>query len=252
MLAARASLVRGLVLALGTGVACTSSEEPEDSDPTVEAPPDIGWPLPRLCVAPPGLGSPATIEDVVALVDALPKPTSLPCVLESLDRPLSLYATTSTAGAQPATGPQNPRIFLVRGDLVMSVVPEGEASATLELSYAIGERRSIKAELVFPVSDALTPSAPYDQVVLGAGTSCGLCHGGETRVTTIDFATAWASDVFQDEPEQALSLSFLRQIAIDCEHDATPDRCATLDALLGHGEVVPGDLPRDALICRPL
>lgn len=244
----------GLLGPLGIGVvlglACAPDEEAgEDAEPVVQ--PDVGWPLPRTCEAPPGLGRPATIEELVALVDALPRPISLPCLLESLDRPLAVYATTSTAGAQPASGPENPRIFVLEGDLAMSLVLEGEHAATLELGYAIGERRSIKAELAFPVEGMLAPSAPYEQVQLGEGTSCGLCHGGETRVSEIDFASAWASDMFQDEPDQALSLAFLRQSAIDCDHEAQPERCGMLDAIFGHGDVVPGDLARDALVCHP-
>ncbi|MEM9457358.1 MAG: hypothetical protein AAGF11_24475 [Myxococcota bacterium] len=209
------------------------------------------WPLPRTCPPPPGLGRPATIEQVVDLVNALPKPTSLPCLLESLERPLAIYASTSTAGAQPATGPHNPRIFVLMGDLVMSVVSEGEARQTLELGLAIGERRSIKAELVFPVEGMLGPEAPYEQVEFGVGTSCGVCHGAEAQVSTIDVATAWASDVFQDDPDQELSLSFLRQSARDCDPQAEPERCEMLGAIFGHGEVDAGDLARDALICRP-
>lgn len=234
------------------GLACAADDAPEDLESTSSTVLDLGWSVPRTCEPPPGLGRPATIEDVVALVNALPKPTSLPCVLESLERPLSLYATTSTAGAQPASGPENPRIFVFSGNLVMSVVPQGEASATLELAYAIGDRRSIKAELAFPIDEALAPSAPYDQVDFGGGSSCGVCHGGESRVESIDFATAWASDVFQDEPDQALSLSFLRLSARECDPAAEPERCAMLDAIFGHGEVVPGDLARDSIICRPL
>jgi hypothetical protein len=249
----RRLLRTGWPLLLGMVLSCSADDASEPEDPEPSPPSDTPWPLPRTCVAPSGLGSPATIDDVVALVNALPRPTSLPCVLESLDRPLSLYASTSTAGAQPASGPENPRIFLLRGDLVMSVILEGEARATLELAQAIGDRRSIKAELGFPVDEALPPSAPYDRVRFGvAGTSCGLCHGNEARVSSIDFASAWASDVFQDEPEQALPLGFLRQSALDCDHAATPERCERLDAIFGHGDVVPGDLARDALICHPL
>lgn len=233
-------------------LSCAVDEPPDGSDPDPEhsLPP---WPLPRTCVPPEGLGAPSTIEDLVALVNALPKPTSLPCLLESFDRPLSVYATTSVAGAQPAAGPENPRIFLFIGDLTMSVVLEGEASRTLEMSYAIGDRRSIKAEVSFPVHDALPPSAPYDQIEFGNGTSCGLCHGGETRVDSIAFATAWASDAFQDEPEQALPFSFLRQSAIDCDPEVEGEagRCEMLDAIFGHGDVEPGDLARDSLICHP-
>jgi hypothetical protein len=255
MLTGRRPLHGKWPLLLAIALSCAGDpgdpDDPDAPDDPTEDPAPIE-PLPRACEPPPGLASPATIEDVVLLVNALPKPTSLACVLESLDRPLAVYASTSTAGAQPVTGPHSPRIFLFRGDLVMSVVLEGETSATLELAHAIGERRSIKAELAFPVDQALAPSAPYDQVQLGAGTHCGLCHGAEARVESIDFATAWASDAFQDEPDQALSLAYLRQSALDCDHEAEPQRCKMLDAIFGHGEVVPGDLARDSLICHPL
>jgi hypothetical protein len=239
----------GWVLGLGMVLACAPDDEPADSDPTEPAEPP--WPLPRTCEAPAGLGAPETIEDLVALVDALPKPTSLPCLLESLDRPIAMYATTSVAGAQPSSGPDNPRIFLLRGGLTMSLILEGEASRTLELSSAIGDHRSIKAELSFPVDRALAPSAPYDQVEFGAGTGCGLCHDAEERVESIDFATAWSSQVFQDDPDQGLSLTYVRQNAIDCDHEAEPGRCEMLDALFGHGEVVHGDLDRGAYVCHP-
>ncbi|MEX1363953.1 MAG: hypothetical protein AB1Z98_12555 [Nannocystaceae bacterium] len=238
-------LLCAAVLACDDGTPMPAESDDEGSEPPA-------WPLPRECVAPEGLGRPASIEQVVALVNALPKPTTLPCVLESLDRPLQLYASTSTAGAQPADGPDSPRIFLFEGPLAMSVVPRGTGSETLELSSAIGDRLSIKAELLFPVDEMLADSAPYDQVDLGEGSTCGTCHGSETRVDTIDFADAWASDMYQDEPEQALSLSFLRQSALDCNRQDDPQRCEMLDALFGHGDVVPGDLARDSLVCRAL
>lgn len=237
---------RGWLLASTLALSC-AEPEPAPDDPSAEPP----WPLPRTCEPPPGLGSPATIEELVALVDALPRPTTLPCVIESLDRPLSLYASSSEAGAQPALGIDSPRIFVFSGALTMSVTLHGDHE-TLEIAQAIGDRRSIKAELSFPIDEPLAPSAPYDAVALGGGTSCGLCHGGETQVASITHATAWASDVYQDEPEQAVSVSFLRQHAIACDHEAEPGRCEMLDAIFGHGEVVQGDLDREALICRPL
>lgn len=235
-----------LVLSCVAGLSCSGADDGAEAGGA-----DSPWPLPRTCVPPPGMGSPSTIEELVALVNALPKPTSLACVLESLDRPLAMYASTSVASAQPASGPENPRIFLFRGDLTMSVLVEGEASDALELAYAVGERRSIKAELVFPVAETLAPSAPYDQVAVSGGTVCGVCHGAELPVAEIDFAQAWASDVFQDEADSSLSRSYLRQLALDCDHEAQPERCEMLDAIFGHGEIEPGDLPRDSLICRP-
>lgn len=240
-----------LVVVLGCAEAPADPGGSDSGD--APEPADLPWPLPRTCVAPAGLGRPSTIDAVVELVNALPKPTSLPCVLESLDRPLSVYASSSTAGAQPATGPDNPRIFVLEGDLVMSVVPAGDAAETLELALAIGERLSIKAELSFPEDEVLAAGAPYSRVSLGVGTSCGLCHGNEVLAGALDDGTRmWASDVLQDEGGQAVSLSFLRQNALDCDHDATPDRCAMYDALFGHGEVVPGDLDRTALLCQHL
>lgn len=227
-------------------VASCADPDPAQDDGELES----RWPLPRTCVPPPELARPATIDGVVELVNALPKPTTLPCFLESLERPLSIYASTSTGGAQPASGPGSPRIFVFRGDLVMSIVPEGTGSHTLELSQAIGNRMSIKAELEFPVEQTLARSAPYDQVDLGGGSTCGTCHDSETQVDSIDFATAWASDAYQDEPELGLSLAFLRQNALDCDPEAEPQRCGMLDAVFGHGDVEPGDLDRDSIICR--
>lgn len=238
-----------------TPASCVDDQQAPDTTATGvdTAEPESRWPLPRTCVAPEGLGRPSTIEQVVELVNALPKPTTLPCVVESLERPLSLYASTSVAGAQPASGPQNPRIFLFFGDLTMSVVAEGEARGTLELSYALAQedRQSIKAELVFPLDEVVPQSAPYEQVDVGEGTICGICHGNEARVESIDFAEAYSSDIYQDDPEYSLPLSFIRQVALDCDPEDSAMRCEMLDAVFGHGDVEPGDLRRNSIICRP-
>ncbi|MCX4247421.1 hypothetical protein [Paraliomyxa miuraensis] len=248
MRVSRGACARGWLLGLALALACTDDGGSDGVDDASDEPP---WPLPRTCVPPPGMGSPVDIEELVALVDALPKPTSLACVLESLDRPLSLYASSSVAGAQPALGIDNPRLFLLTGDLTLSMTLHG-THEVLEIAQAIGDRRSIKAELLFPVDEPLAPSAPYDAVAFGSnGTACGLCHGEETRVAEIDYTTAWASDAYQDDPEQTVSVSFLRQHAIECDHEANARRCERLDALFGHGEVVQGDLDRESLICHP-
>src|SRR5687768_10615887 len=43
---------------------------------------------------------PRSIQEMVDVVNALPKPVELPCLLESLPRPLEVYATLSTLSAQ--------------------------------------------------------------------------------------------------------------------------------------------------------
>jgi hypothetical protein len=43
---------------------------------------------PQTCFAPAGLEQPGTIADVVAILNALPKPVSVGCLLQTFPRPL--------------------------------------------------------------------------------------------------------------------------------------------------------------------
>ena len=61
----------------------------------------------------PALGSPDSIGDAVALINALPKPLTIACFVSALNRPLNLNLTTSTISVQPAIGVSNPRIFII-------------------------------------------------------------------------------------------------------------------------------------------
>ncbi len=68
------------------------------------------------CRAPAGVSnSPRTIDETVTLINALPKPLSLPCFLESLARPLEISASYGVFSAQPAKGIRSPRIFVISG-----------------------------------------------------------------------------------------------------------------------------------------
>ncbi|UJR81524.1 hypothetical protein [Sandaracinus amylolyticus] len=197
----------------------------------------------RRCVAPAGVsGSPRTIADVVALIDALPPPVTIPCVLESLDRPLYVEATSSRLSAQPAVGERSPRIFLFFGDLVISVVPEGLGAPLLEMSEFVDTTRSRKAELAFPVSLPLSEAAPYER--LGStGTLCGGCHGREVRDEII--AGAFVSLALRPHDEHLVAIDRVRSEWLACR--AEDERCAMLDALFGRGAVVhqgfPPELP---------
>src|SRR4051794_26926429 len=74
---------------------------------------DAGIDAADRCVAPAGTtSSPQTIADVVELLNAMPKPVSLPCFLSTLARPLEVHATLSVTSAQPAVGKRSPRIFI--------------------------------------------------------------------------------------------------------------------------------------------
>jgi hypothetical protein len=209
------------------------------------------------CRPPAGLsGSPRTIEEAVTLLNALPKPTSIACFLESLDRPLYASATRNVISAQPAFSAASPRIFLRLGQLVLSVVPEGEGSRLLEFSYLIeGDARSIKAELGLPLTDAVPASAPYEHVlptdpagIARGGTVCGGCHAQEQRVQTIPFATAFSSVALRPNPSHLVSLDALTQAQKSCDARAQPERCAMLTALFDHGPVLQAEFPTTMVI----
>jgi hypothetical protein len=210
-----------------------------------------------VCQPPPGVsGSPRTIEEAVALLNALPKPTSIACFLESLDRPLYASATSNIISAQPAFSTASPRIFLRLGQLVMSVVPEGEGSPLLEFSYLLDdETRSIKAELRLPLTEAVPAAAPYQHVLptdaaglARGGTVCGGCHAPEEHVPSIQFATAYASLAFRPNPSKQVSIESLAQAQKSCDALSQPERCAMLKALFAHGAVVEATFPNTMAI----
>lgn len=225
---------------------CAEEAEPgDDSEGVAE------WDVPRDCPPPDGITeAPRSIEEVVALVNALPKPTTLSCYLQALPRPIALYATTSTFSAQPAGGPSDPRIFVFADALSQSVVPSGPGAVLLELGVFTSPTRSIKAEIEFPVEAALLPADPYEQVRVGSGTNCGVCHLDEYASPDVTVTTAYASQALQPPPEDGVSLSLVRQYARDCDADATPERCSILTGLFAHGDTTTAEFPAEATVCR--
>lgn len=198
------------------------------------------------CAPPPGVsGSPRTIEEAVQLLNALPKPTSVACFVESLDRPLAAHATSSDFSAQPAFSETSPRVFLRIDRLWVSVVMDGESSYLIEFSFLQEDNvMTIKGELEAPFQEALAPSAPYDRVKYnGGGTVCGLCHFDEVKVDSIEFAEVFASTAFRPRPESHVSLEALRAEANACNWDVEPHRCEMLSALFAGGAVEEVEFP---------
>ncbi len=183
-------------------------------------------------------GTPQTIEEALVLMNALPKPTTLACFLESLERPLSLYMTSSGASLQPSPGARSPRTFIVNGPLVMSIVFEGEAAAALELGYRTSAARSIKTEILFPLQREVAMTNLFDRVQSGTGTMCGACHAGEIRTGHEAFPMdVFESDVIVPSSLFEVELESLRAEAASCDVAAEERRCKMLDAVFGHGEV---------------
>ena len=124
------------------------------------------------CGVPLGVAlAPSSIQDVVTLINALPKPLTLSCYLKVLQRPLAVNATLSKQGIQKASGPENPRIFIASGALISAILPHGDNSNLLALSELIDATMSVKGEIRFPVQKSLTADGhtnrPYVRTATG-------------------------------------------------------------------------------------
>jgi hypothetical protein len=193
------------------------------------------------CTAPDGVSaSPRSIEEAVALMNALPKPTTVACLLQSLRRPLEIYATRSELSAQPAAGEHNPRTFIVLGSLVVSVVPAGPSRDLVELGYRTSPARSIKAEIAFPLTRGLVAADLINRVQTGRVSMCAGCHVDERRVAEGIFTGTeggFESGVIPPLFVHEIELESYRAEAADCDPAVDPERCTMLEALFGFGEV---------------
>ena len=207
----------------------------------VEEPQPAEQPAASRCSTPNGVnGRPTTFEDAVILMNTLPRPTTLACFIEALSRPLQVYMTESDQSLQPSPGPESPRIFIVNEPLVMSIVPAGSAAVTLELGLRTQPRRSIKTEIVFPLTRDVTFDTFFDEVLNGAVTRCSACHTSETKV--FDPALnieVFESDIYEPFSVYDVDLETVRTARAACDATAEPERCALLGALFDHGDVVP-------------
>ncbi len=207
--------------------------------------PDAG--PPARCVAPDGAPTaPQTIADVVTLINALPSPVTIPCFLQALARPLKMHATVSLISAQPSAGARSPRIFLFSDGMRISIVPAGAGSPLLEMGEIRDEERSLKGEILFPVTTPLSPQAPFERILFTANiTRCGFCHPVEQPDPTITFASAFTSVALRPLETYAVSVDSLSNELATCDPTAEPDRCAMLQALFDQGVPIEQPFPPD-------
>lgn len=215
-----------------------SSGAPSPDVPVEDATPRPAS-LPCQPIDPEVTTDPQTIEEAIELINALPKPLTVGCFVESLSRPLAVNGTTSVFSAQPAAGDQNPRLFLMRGNLVISVVPGGTAQPLVEFGEFTGDTQTqtLKGELHFPIEGPLTTFDPFEQVLFreGEASVCGFCHSGEHPSPTID--GAFVSDALRPAYWTVVDLEWLEYLWRSCDEALEPDRCAILDGVFGRGEV---------------
>jgi hypothetical protein len=220
-------------------VGCGAPSSDPTSDPSSDPDPPVGRSPTPGCRAPAGVSnSPHTIAETLTLINALPKPLSLPCFLESLARPLAISATNSVFSAQPANGVRSPRIFVFQDPTWLSIVPEGDGARLLEFGEQRPQFRSLKGEIVFPVSTRLEASAPFEHLLFAPElTTCAGCHAAETQESEISGVRTFVSQALRPRSQDLVSAASLRHELEICDRAREPQRCAMLDGLLGWGEV---------------
>ena len=212
------------------------------AEPSASADPDE-LPMSAACEAP-GRGAPETISEALALLDALPSPVSVACVIESLDRPLRVVATRGTVSAQPAASEASPRIFVLSGHLTMSIVPDGRGREVLEFGESDGAGQSVKGELFMPVETPVAPGKPFDHLRYNEHvTVCGLCHRDERLHPAAHHPNAYISVAFRPLPRELVTLPHLRAEADACDPSTEAERCEILSAVFDHGEVEAASFP---------
>ncbi len=213
-------------------------EPPAEVEPMGPVPPAVD---PSICQPPSGVsGRPRNLSQAISLINSLPRPTTLPCFLQALERPLQVYMTRSDQSLQPSPGARSPRTFIVNEPLVMSIVFEGDAQVTLELGYRTAEARSIKTELVFPLRSDVTVANMFDEVMNGRVTRCSACHTSESELFNDEIqANVFESDTYAPFEVYEVDVESVRGENASCDKAAEPARCALLSALFDHGDVVP-------------
>lgn len=184
------------------------------------------------------LSDPQSIEELVTLINSLPKPLTGECLVKSLKRPLYVNATASKLSAQPAGSYGSPRIFIFKGDLIISVVGTGEGSKLLEFSEVVSPTKSIKGEVVLPIENELARTDPFVRINISNRTTCSGCHGSEQLVNTIDGVAVYSSIAFRPFPQDDVSVEYLRENHYLCQSQKnTSQNCNFLKGLFSYGEV---------------
>jgi hypothetical protein len=196
---------------------------------------------PNACATPKDVsGRPTTIAEAMILMNSLPRPTTLACFLQALERPLSIYATSSSQSLQPSPGARSPRTFIINKPLVMSIVFDGAADIALELGFRTTENRSVKTEIHFPLTKDVTYANLFNEVMQGDNaTRCSACHTAETSTLTPTLPMGvFESDILRPYDNLEVGVDALRGERASCDAAAEPERCALLSAFFDFGDVV--------------
>ena len=240
MRAVASNLSRLMVLCVPLAAGCSPSDSPPGTahrggaGPVFDDPDDD----PRRCK--PGIGttgSPRTIEQAVALANSLPFPVTAECFVEALDRPLPIEATSSQSSVQPAVGARSPRVFAWPSEsLIVALAVDGNGRDLIEFGELLSRRRSIKAELAFPLEARATTEQAHARVrneEFPRITTCFVCHDREEEVPKVPGGRS--SLLLRPRKSTLVDIATLATEHERCDPEAEPGRCRYLTALVGHG-----------------
>ena len=201
----------------------------------------------RCAPGPNATGAPRSIEQVVDLINSLPKPVTVACFVESLDPPLKVFASNSVASLQLSTGPEDPRWFIFSLPLIISITSDGPGAELLEMGVLQPDnRRALLGELRMPIQTEIKHALPFDRISKGEGTTCGFfCHQNEERDPRIHFAEAFVSKSIRAAASSEVTLDFLHGVLSRCKSPTASVRCELLHALLVTGRAQREDFPAD-------
>jgi hypothetical protein len=169
------------------------------------------------------------IGEVIELLNELPKPVTVSCLVSHLPKPFDIYAVDNKISLQPSGGRRSPRIFIHFKNLMVSVVPDGQAKYNMELSEIVADRSSLKGDLLFPVEKQLMPDTFFSI------TSCGGCHRNEIKAELRGLKHAYASEVIAPDEYQRIPRDYLYNEAKTCNSAIEPYRCEMLRTIFVDG-----------------
>lgn len=196
------------------------------------------------CRAPDDIdSSPNSISETIDLFNALPRPVTVACFVESLDRPVEVIASVSGFSAQPAAGLDAPRIFAIYDQLVLSFVPDGDGSRVIEFAEERPDARSVKGEVLMPIEREIGFEDAFAHLDAdgNVGSKCGSCHRGEEP--SVDYPGAYESAALRPATAETMRLDEIVDAYETCD-GVDERRCEILDALLWDDRVRDGDFPR--------